>query len=542
MQAAPEDWIAAGREALTRAAWAEARSFFEQALALQKTETIEALEGLGVAARWQMDGAAALAAHERAYGLARARSDEVAAARLAIELTFDAGQFRGAAEMNGWLERAGHLLERLPPQPEHAVLAYWRANRALKGEHDPAEARRLAAEGVEAAVVAGAREYEMVCRALEGLARVAAGDVREGMRLLDAATAAAVAGEVANVRIAEVICCHLIDACQRVRDLERAGEWCLRVEEISRRHADAEMFATCRTHYADLLIWQGQWREAEETLSAACRDLADLPRKVVDGVVRLAELRRRQGQLSLVEALLAEAQGHRLALLVGAALHLDRGDAARAVEDAERFLRRVGEADRFERVPGLELVVQASLAVGERTRAEEAAGELERIADHGGTAPLSAAALLARGRVTAEAAPAAARSALEDAIDLYVACGARYEAAHARLDLADVLYTLGRDADADAVASVARSALVALGAARPAPRQRRALLTVREREVLRLLAKGRSNDAIASELVVSVRTVERHVENIYGKVGASGRTARAAATAWAHAHGLASAT
>ena len=56
---------------------------------------------------------------------------------------------------------------------------------------------------------------------------------------------------------------------------------------------------------------------------------------------------------------------------------------------------------------------------------------------------------------------------------------------------------------------------------------------------MRLLAQGRSNDAIAAELVVSVRTVERHVENIYGKIGVSGRTARAAATAWALAHGLA---
>ncbi|MDX6598594.1 MAG: hypothetical protein QOE87_2481, partial [Gaiellales bacterium] len=270
-----------------------------------------------------------------------------------------------------------------------------------------------------------------------------------------------------------------------------------------------------------------------------CRDLGGVPRKVVDGVVRLAELRRRQGRPDQAEALLAEAEGHRLALLVGAALHLDRGDAARAAEEAERYLRRIGKADRFERVPALELLVRSSLAVGDRARADQAAGELERTADEGGTALLRAAALLARGRVTAESAPAAARSALEDAVDLYVACGARYEAAQAHLDLADVLHTLGRDADADAVASVARSALVALGAPRPAPPAQRALLTAREREVLRLLAKGHSNDAIASELVVSVRTVERHVENIYGKVGASGRTARAAATAWAHAHGMA---
>jgi Bacterial regulatory proteins, luxR family len=44
---------------------------------------------------------------------------------------------------------------------------------------------------------------------------------------------------------------------------------------------------------------------------------------------------------------------------------------------------------------------------------------------------------------------------------------------------------------------------------------------------------------IAAELVLSVRTVERHLSNLYAKVGASGRTARAVATAYAHTHGLA---
>jgi DNA-binding NarL/FixJ family response regulator len=56
--------------------------------------------------------------------------------------------------------------------------------------------------------------------------------------------------------------------------------------------------------------------------------------------------------------------------------------------------------------------------------------------------------------------------------------------------------------------------------------------------VLRLLAQGRSNDDIATELVLSVRTVESHVASIYSKIGVSGRTARAAATAYALANGL----
>ncbi len=56
--------------------------------------------------------------------------------------------------------------------------------------------------------------------------------------------------------------------------------------------------------------------------------------------------------------------------------------------------------------------------------------------------------------------------------------------------------------------------------------------------MLRLVAGGASNADIARELVLSVRTVERHVANLYLKIGASGRTARAVATAWAHTHGV----
>ncbi len=527
--------LAAGWEAMRRAAWVDARASFEQALAAG--ESVEALEGLGSAARWQMDGGPALAAHERAYRLAREQDDHPAAARLAIELAFDCGQFRGTAEANGWLERSAQLLDRLPPQPEHALLAYLRGNRALNGDHDPALAAELAAAGVEAARDAGAPENEQACRALEGLALVAAGDVAAGMGKLDAATTAAVAGEIQNVRIVEVICCHLIDACQRVRDLERADEWCHRVREISDRYGDAEIFATCRTHYADLLVWRGEWQEAEDALTSACRDLAGVPRKVVDGLVRLAELRRRQGRTDQAEALLAEAEGHRAVFLVRAALALDRGDARSAQDEVDRYLRRVGPTDRFDRVPALELAVRAALALDDEARAAEAAGELHEVAASVGTAPLRAAALLARGRVAAGSDRDAARAALEDAVDLFDADRAPYEAAHARLELAGVLRKLRRGAEASRVEAEARSALAALGS--PAPAAESSPLTVREREVLRLVAAGLSNDTIAGQLVVSVRTVERHVENIYDKIGVSGRTARAAATAWAIGHGVA---
>jgi DNA-binding NarL/FixJ family response regulator len=68
----------------------------------------------------------------------------------------------------------------------------------------------------------------------------------------------------------------------------------------------------------------------------------------------------------------------------------------------------------------------------------------------------------------------------------------------------------------------------------PAPDE----LSPREREILALVADGRENSDIAAELVLSQRTVERHVSNIYLKLGLEGRTARAAAVAWAHRHGV----
>jgi ATP/maltotriose-dependent transcriptional regulator MalT len=63
-------------------------------------------------------------------------------------------------------------------------------------------------------------------------------------------------------------------------------------------------------------------------------------------------------------------------------------------------------------------------------------------------------------------------------------------------------------------------------------------LTPREIEILRLIAAGKSNQNIAEELVLSVRTVERHISNIYEKIGIFGATARAAATAYAFSHNL----
>jgi HD-GYP domain-containing protein (c-di-GMP phosphodiesterase class II) len=81
-----------------------------------------------------------------------------------------------------------------------------------------------------------------------------------------------------------------------------------------------------------------------------------------------------------------------------------------------------------------------------------------------------------------------------------------------------------RGLDADAVACV-----LAAAGRRPAPPARRwpADLTDREVEVLRLIARGASNRDVAERLVISAKTVGRHVENLYRKIGVSSRAAAA---------------
>ena len=77
-------------------------------------------------------------------------------------------------------------------------------------------------------------------------------------------------------------------------------------------------------------MWRGTWLEAEQELTAATDELAaSRPAMTADGLVRLAELRRRQGRLVEAAALFEQAEPHGLALLGRAELAFDRGDRGR---------------------------------------------------------------------------------------------------------------------------------------------------------------------------------------------------------------------
>jgi ATP/maltotriose-dependent transcriptional regulator MalT len=251
--------------------------------------------------------------------------------------------------------------------------------------------------------------------------------------------------------------------------------------------------------------------------------------------------------------------GGRLAQPVRAALAFDQGDPRAAIALAERFLRSVPVEDRAARPPALEVLVLAQTARGDHAQAQLAFAELEEIASTVTTAPLQAAVKFAAGILAAaEGKHQTASRHFEDAIDLYRRCGAPFETARAHTELARALFALGQYEHAGVQAHKALEILLRLGAIAEGERASVLIheadaatqklsdkvptlvdLTTRELEVLRLIATGKNNQEIAAELVLSVRTVERHISNIYQKLQLSGPVARTSATAYLLRHELA---
>ena len=146
---------------------------------------------------------------------------------------------------------------------------------------------------------------------VEGLALVNEGDVADGMARLDEATTAALAGEFEEIVAAGWTFCFLLNACERVRDFERAAEWCRKVAVFSRRMHTNFVTLACRAHYGAVLTWQGRWPEAEKSLTEAERLALERPSWGGLTIVRLADLRRRQGRFAEAEELLRRAPGQR---------------------------------------------------------------------------------------------------------------------------------------------------------------------------------------------------------------------------------------
>ena len=532
-----------GWGALQEGRWEEARARFEQAVCAEPTP--EGFEGLSWAAWWLDDAEAVFDARERAYRLYEDAGDAADAARMATWLACDQLDFHGAfAVAAGWLGRAHRLLDPLEPGPEHGWLAFLEGFVAHVGGETAKAAelgRRSAALGRQFRVP----DLEMLGLAIEGATLVACARVEQGMRCLDEATATALRGEATVPISGAWTCCFLVTACTAVRDYERAFEWCDRIAEFAERYGSRYMLAFCRAEYGAVHLWQGRWAEAEELLEAAVEDFSRSRPAMVGGpLVGLAELRRKQGRWEEAARLLDQAGPSSEAQLSRARLALDRGDAARAAELAERSLRQMPADRPLDRGPGLEVLARARAARGELEEASAAVEALREIESAVGTQPLRACLDFAEGLLAAAGSDHdRARTLFEDATDRFERSGGPFEAAQARIELAITLIALGRSDEAEHEAARALHQLLELGADAEARRARRlplgtmgcdradpplAELTPREREVLRLVIQGLTNRQIAERLVVSEHTVHRHVTNTLRKLELPSRTAAAA--------------
>nr|WP_218860394.1 LuxR C-terminal-related transcriptional regulator [Petropleomorpha daqingensis] len=213
-------------------------------------------------------------------------------------------------------------------------------------------------------------------------------------------------------------------------------------------------------------------------------------------------------------------------------------------EAACRTLRRLCDEPRppEDRAELLAARVEAELALDDVAAATATAGELRAITDGLAAPLLSALAVQSEGAVLLAAGrPGDALGVLREAQQRWTELDLPHACAQARVLAGRCLRELGDPESADLEFEAARECFERLGAARdlaavdgPSPAPSSAL-TAREVEVVRLVAAGHTNRAIANELSLSEKTVARHLANIYAKLDIP---SRAAATAYAYDHGL----
>jgi ATP/maltotriose-dependent transcriptional regulator MalT len=360
-----------------------------------------------------------------------------------------------------------------------------------------------------------------------------------GMRLFDDAMLDVTGGEVSAV-VSGIVYCAVVDECHQCLDIERAVEWTAALSRWCERQPDLVPYrGQCLVHRSQVLTLQGRWPEALDEARRAVERLADPPHPALGAAhYQLGELLWFGGELGPAEA------EYRLAFELGrlpqpglALLRLAQGRSTAAATAVDAALAEA--SDPVERAALLPAAVEILLAAENVPAATDAAAELALTAGRADVPFLTAAAAMAQGQVRLSGGDA--RSALEPlraAWRRWHRLGLPYQAARTRHLIAQAHRELGDDDTADVESEAAGQELAQLGAvavgAEPTTGSSphvptESLLSPREVEVLRLVAGGKTNREVAAHLTISERTVERHVSNLFDKLGVPNRAAATAA-------------
>jgi DNA-binding CsgD family transcriptional regulator len=483
----------------------------------------------------------------RAYRDSLAAGDRAAAARSAFWLAFHLLHAGNAAQAGGWLGRARSLVD----DAEHRCVeeGYLLVPAAIENYFagDYRAAHAVSSEAGEIGRRFGDLDLQTLAQHVQARALIGQGRSREAMALLDEAMVAILADEVSAV-VAGDTYCGVIEACQEVFDLARAREWTASLSRWCAAQPELVLFrGHCLVHRAEIMVLSGEWPDALDEARLACQRLSGPPGQPAAGAAfyQLGELHRLGGAFEAAEDAYRQASrwGHQpqpgLALL-----RLAQGQVAAAAAASRRLVAEAG--GRLHRSRLIPAHVEIMLAAGDIQAARLAADELAATADQVGSPMLWAAAEQAGGAVLlGEGDAGGAARQLRRAWTAWHDLGAPYEAARTRVLLGQACGVLGDDDGAIMELDAARWTFERLGAvhdvavtetlSRKASTARPARLTEREMQVLRLVASGRTNRAIAADLFLSEKTVARHVSNIYAKLGLSSRSA---ATAYAYENGL----
>lgn len=540
-----ETGIDEGRSAFREHRWTDAFESFREAdqrgglpaADLERLATAEILTG---------SAAGGLESLTRAHEEYLVVGDIAGAARCAAWMAIHLMNLGESARAAGWLARGQRLLDELvEPDPVEGFMLIPVSLGKLYGG-DPEGALQLFSRMGDIGQRFQDRDLAALSLLGSGQAALALGRAEEGLRMFDEVMVAVTAGELSAVP-SGIAYCVVIGNCHVAFDLERALQWTVALERWCRARPDMVAFSgQCQAHRAELFRLHGAWAEALQAAAGAQdRSAKGDPQALHGGYYQQGEVQRLSGHLQSAEASFREAARSGYEPQPGLALlTLARGD----VQQARAMIRRAAAvADRAGRRHLLPALVEIELAVPDLSAARLAADELLQLSRECPMPMIRALAYQADGAVRLDGGdPAGASRALREAWQIWQELGVPYEAARCRTLLGRACRDLGDETSARMEFEAAHKEFLELGAA-PAAAWTASLmgkdgggaggaLTPREVEVLRQVASGQGNRAIAATLFLSEKTVARHISNIFLKLGLS---SRAAATRYAFEHGIA---
>ncbi|MDP2674407.1 MAG: adenylate/guanylate cyclase domain-containing protein [Dehalococcoidia bacterium] len=464
-----DDTLQQARDAISRHAWQEA---FDLLTAVDVSDglTPEDLENLADAAWWTGRMDECIQARERAHAAYAEAGDNRRAAGAAIRLFKHHSQKLESSVAMGWLSSAVRLLAQEPECPEHGYLSWIYTNVAV-GTGDLDGALEHARRTLEIGTRHGDRDLQAIGLFDEGNILVAKGQLAEGMALLDEAMVAAVSGELGPATTGTIYCA-MITTCERLADYRRAGEWTDAAQRWCGRQSISGFPGLCRVHRAEILRLRGAWDKAEEEAALARDELQGFNMRATgEAFYQIGEIRLRVGDLAAAEEAFRQAHGLGTDPQPGLSLlRLAQGNTEAAASSIRRALAD-RPSDRLGRARLLPAQVEIALAAGDLETARSTADEMDSIAGAFGSAALQAGAACARGALAlVEGDAGGALQSLRQGLRLWQEVDAPFEAARARVLLAQAYRAEGDEEAAALELEAAKSTFERLGAVPDAQR------------------------------------------------------------------------